>query len=168
LGNTLKELALAGGAFIIAGSFDASQTFSQQKHIIINILEKLIPFGDIFFCITVTCFGIAHFMYLKSIADMVPASVPDHTFWAYFSGVALISSGVFIILDIRKRTIAALLGTMIFLWFIFLHIPNALANPTVDRGNEMASAFDALAFSGTAFLIALRCRNGRIDLYIDR
>ena len=161
-GNTLKELALAGGAFVVAGSFDGAQP-NQQKHIIIKSMEKLIPFGSFFFSITITSFGIAHFMYINSIAAMVPASVPDHTFWAYFAGVALIGSGVFIILDIRKRTIAALLGTMIFLWFIFLHIPGAIAHPAIDRGNSVSSAFDALAFSGTAFLIALMCNNKADD-----
>jgi uncharacterized membrane protein YphA (DoxX/SURF4 family) len=164
--STLKELALAGGAFIVAGSFDAAQTNIHQKDTIIKILEKLAAYGHIFFCITITTFGIAHFMYLNSIAAMVPAYMPDPTFWAYFAGVALIGSGVFIILDIRKRTIAVLLGTMLFLWFIFLHIPGAIKNPTIDRGNDVASAFDALAFSGTAFLIALTS-NKRIDISID-
>lgn len=166
-GNALKELALCGGAFIVAGSFDATQLDGQQKNFIIKFLEKIIPYGRIFFCITITSFGIAHFMYLNSIAAMVPASIPDHTFWAYFAGVALIGSGVFIILDIRKRTIAALLGTMIFCWFILLHIPSVIANSATDTRNEVASAFDALAFSGTAFLIALVCNNKRMNTYID-
>ena len=152
--STLKELALAGGAFVVAGSFD-EVPINVQQNIIIKIFEKLIPYGAIFFSITITSFGIAHFMYVDAIATMVPAAVPDHIFWAYFAGVALIGSGVFIILNIRKKTIAALLGTMIFLWFIFLHMPNAIAHPTANRGNELASAFDALAFSGTAFLITL-------------
>jgi hypothetical protein len=44
---------------------------------------------------------------------------------------------------------------MLFLWFWLVHIPGAMANPGVDRGNLVSSAFDALAFSGTAFLIAV-------------
>jgi hypothetical protein len=44
---------------------------------------------------------------------------------------------------------------MIFLWFVLLHIPRAIADPFTNNGNEVASAFDALAFSGIAFLIAL-------------
>ena len=165
-GNTLKELALAGGAFVVAGTFDKAQ-MNQQKNILIKSLEKIIPYGSIFFSITITSFGIAHFMYINSIVAMVPASMPDHTFWAYFAGVALIGSGVFIILDIRKRRIAALLGAMIFLWFIFLHIPGAIAHPAMDRGNSVSSAFDALAFSGTAFLIALMCNKNATITYVD-
>ena len=150
--STLKELALAGGAFVVAGSYDENQP--KQKSFLNKTLEKLVPYGRLFFSITIVSFGIAHFMYEKYIELMVPSWIPDHTFWAYFSGTALIGAGVCIILDIRKQKIAALLGTMLFLWFWVVHIPGAMANPGVDRGNLVSSAFDALAFSGTAFLIA--------------
>lgn len=152
--NTLKELALAGGAFIVAGSYAEGQL--KEKSYLIKLLEKLIPYGSLFFSITIVSFGIAHFMYEKSIEPMVPSWIPDHTFWTYFSGTALIGSGVFIILDISKQKIAALLGTMLFLWFWLIHIPGAMASPNADRGNLVSSAFDALAFSATAFLIAAR------------
>src|SRR5690242_5154341 len=150
--STLKELALAGGAFVVAGSY--TEIPMTQKSVLIKSLEKLIPFGSLFFSVTIVSFGIAHFMYEKFIEPMVPSWIPDHTFWTYFSGTALIGAGVCIILDISKQKIAALLGTMLFLWFWMVHIPGAMANPWVDRGNLVSSAFDALAFSGTAFLIA--------------
>jgi len=155
--NTLKELALAGGAFVVAGSYD--ENHPEQKSVLINFLEKLIPYGSLFFSITIVSFGIAHFMYEKNIESMVPSWIPDHTFWTYFSGTALIGSGVCIILDIRQHKIAALLGAMLFLWVWLVHIPGAMANPDVDRGNLVSSAFDALAFSGTAFLIAFGSRS---------
>lgn len=153
--STLKELALSGGAFVVAGSFPGISPGVRQKNFVKGILEKIIPYGSIFFSITITSFGIAHFMYEKYIEAMVPYWVRDHTFWAYFTGTALIGAGVCIILDIRKRKIAALLGAMLFFWFIVVHTPGAFANPVADRGNSISSAFDALAFSGTAFLIAI-------------
>ena len=151
--NTLKELALAGGAFVVAGS--CNEINWKERGVIMKSLEKIIPYGSIFFSITITSFGIAHFMYLKFIAAMVPDCIPDHTFWAYFTGTALIGAGAGIFLDIRKRKIAALLGIMIFFWFIVVHIPGAISNPLADRGNSISSAFDALAFSGISFLIAI-------------
>jgi len=160
--NTLKELALAGGAFVVAGSYKESEF--KQKSVLIQSLEKLIPYGSLFFSITIISFGIAHFMYEKFIEPMVPSWIPDPTFWTYFSGTALIGSGVFIILDIRKQKIAALLGTMLFLWFWLVHIPGAIASPNVDRGNLVSSAFDALAFSGTAFLIAAGSQSSREEV----
>ena len=161
--NSLKELALSGGGFVIAGSFQEENSNVQKKPVLFKLLEKMIPFGMIFFSITMTSFGIGHFMYIEFEAKLVPAWFPDHLFWAYFAGVALVGSGVFIILNIRRRAIATLLGTMIFFWVILLHIPHAIADPFVDRGIEVSSVFDALAFSGTAFVIAFGVRQQEDD-----
>jgi hypothetical protein len=152
--NALKGLALAGGAFVVAGSFPEERKNGQSKALFIRLLAKLIPFGGIFFCITMTSFGMAHFLYLQHVAAMVPGWMPDHIFWTYFAGVALIGSGTAIILKIRQKRIATLLGAMIFIWFIFLHIPDAIAYPLAAKGNEITSALSALAFSGIAFAIA--------------
>ena len=75
-------------------------------------------------------------------------------FWAYFAGTALIASGFGIMLKIKYRLSATLLGTMIFIWFIILHIPRVIVSPLADIGDEVTSAFLALAYSGIAFVIA--------------
>jgi hypothetical protein len=75
-------------------------------------------------------------------------------FWTYFAGTALICSAVAIILKIKPRLFAALLGTMIFIWVIILHIPKAIAYPFADMGSEAASGFLALAYCGIAYVIA--------------
>jgi len=46
------------------------------------------------------------------------------------------------------------LGTMIFTWFIILHIPRVIASSLSDMGDEITSALLALAYSGIAFVIA--------------
>jgi hypothetical protein len=96
-------------------------------------------------------------MYPESIARMVPAFFADPLFWTYFAGTALIGSGVFIVLNIRRRLIAILQSIMIFSWFILLHLPSAFTNPVLQR-NEVASASDALLFSGVALTIAFGMR----------
>ena len=153
-GSAEKELALAGGAFVVAGSFPTYVANAQKKSLFIKVLEKLIPFGGIFFSITMISFGIDHFLYTAGIAPMVPAWIPNHFFWTYFAAVALIGAGTAIVFNIKLNIIATLLGTMIFIWFIILHIPDAITHPFTDKGNEVTSAFSALAFSGTAFVIA--------------
>ena len=148
--NALKELALSGGAFVIAGSF----TSAFPKPVAVKLLEKVIPAGPVFFSITMICFGIGHFMYIQFVSLLVPGWVPDPIFWTYLAGVALIAAGIAIILEIRVRRIGILLGAMIFLWLILLHLPSSVANPFGDKGNEVTSAYTALAFSGIAFVIA--------------
>ena len=99
---------------------------------------------------TRSIFGIDHFFYTEFVAALVPSWMPDHIFWTYFAAVALIGSGVAIIIKIRLRPIALLLSVMLFLWLILLHIPRAIADPHVNDGNEITSVFEALAFSGIA------------------
>jgi uncharacterized membrane protein len=147
--NAEKELALSGGAFVIAGCF-----LGKNEKTLIRFLAKLIPFGIIFFALAMISFGIDHFLYAKEAADYVPSWIPNHMFWIYFAGIPLVGSGIAIILTIRVRLIAALLGTMIFIWFIILHIPYVIASHFVDTGGEVTSAFLALAYSGIAFVIA--------------
>jgi uncharacterized membrane protein len=148
--DPLKELALSGGAFIIA-----CITENEAVKPFLTPTQKLIPLGKYFFSITLTAFGIDHFLYTGFVDTIVPKWVPDPTFWTYFSGVALIGAGVAIILKIKRRKIALLTAIMIFLWFVVLHIPRAIADPYIGKGNEITSVFQALAFSGIALGIVV-------------
>ncbi|MDF2431046.1 MAG: hypothetical protein JWP44_677 [Mucilaginibacter sp.] len=150
--NGLKELALAGGAFVVAGSFP--DKVNVKKSFLIKLLEKLIPFGGIFFSITMILYGYAHFLYTQPISTLVPNWISGHVFWTYFAGAALMCSGIAIVFRIKLNITAMLLGTMIFLWLILIHLPHAIADPRGNNGNEIISAFSALAFSGIAFVIA--------------
>ena len=152
--NPLKELAFSGGAFVIAGSFINERTFAKNKNTLLHFLEKLIPLGRIFFSIMLIAFGLDHFYYTDGVSGLVPSWIPGHIFWTYFAAVALIGGGVGMILKVKLKLVATLVGTMIFLWLIVLHIPRAIANPYMDKGNEITSVFEALAFSGIAFVIA--------------
>lgn len=147
--NAEKELALSAGAFIIASCFQENNESS-----FIKFFARLIPLGTILFAITITSFGIDHFLYATAVAGYIPSYVPYHLFWTYVAGAALLASGIAIILRIKLRLAATLLGTMIFIWFIMLHIPKVITSADADRGGEITSAFLALAYSGIAFVIA--------------
>jgi uncharacterized membrane protein YphA (DoxX/SURF4 family) len=147
--NAAKELALACGAFVIAGCFPAN-----NENAIFRFLSKLIPYGTILFALTIISFGIDHFVYGKDAAGYVPSWIPNPVFWIYLAGVALLGSGIAIVLDIKRPLAAVLLGAMIFIWFIILHIPKVVAAPAADIGGELTSAFLALAYSGIAFVVA--------------
>lgn len=146
--NGLKALAFAGGAFIIASSYPKENS--------VKPLEKLIPFGELFFSITMVAFGIAHFVYVDFVKALVPRWIPGEVFWTYFAGIALIGSGVSFTFKIKLKEVALLYGIMVFLWLITLHIPRAIADPFGEKGNEVTSVFQALAFSGIGFVLARR------------
>lgn len=151
-GDALEELAFSGGSFVMAGSFLDNSSTPDKKNSFETLLDKLIPLGRIFFCTTIILFGCNHFAY--DISTMVPKWFVWQTFWSYFGGAALIAAGTAILLKVFLRPVALLLALMLFLWFIFLHVPGAISNPYIGRGNEIVSAFDALLFCGTALVLS--------------
>jgi uncharacterized membrane protein len=153
-GDAFKILAYSGGAFVVAASFRKNAESN-------NLLEKLLPAGRFFFAITMVVFGVMHFMYVPFVAMLIPTWIPGPILWTYVAGTALIAGGAAIILNIKLRLAANLLGIIIFIWLITLHIPRAIADPHSGAGNEWTSVFEALGFSGIAFLIAANAKNSR-------
>ncbi len=147
--NAAKELALCGGAFVIAGSLS-----QKNKNSLKGPLEKLAPIGSTLFAIAIFSFGIDHYLFAKEAADYVPSWVPFHLFWMYFTGTALLGSGIAIIFKIKPTLSATLLGAMILTWVIILHIPRIIVSPVAYMGSEITSTLIALAYSGIAFVIA--------------
>jgi uncharacterized membrane protein len=153
--DALKILALSGGAFVVAGSL----TNEGIPNKLTSILEKLIPLGRFFFAIDILMAGIMHFMYMPFVVMLVPAWIPWPTFWGYLAGIALIAASLGIILNIQLKLAANLLGGIILIWLITLHIPRAIADSVTGNGNEIVSVFEALGFSGIAFLIGASARS---------
>jgi uncharacterized membrane protein len=155
LTNTGKSLALFGGAFAVAGSLPASEgkvagVFSG----IINSKDRFIYLGQVCLGIFMITSGIQHFLFARFVATLVPTWIPGPYFWTYFAGVALIAGGAGLLLPQTVRLAAALTGLMIFLWVLLLHIPRAMAATGAQNRNEWTAVFEALAFSGIAFVIA--------------
>lgn len=150
-GDLLKELAFSGASFVMAGSFVKPHFEPTYSSPFDRFLEKFIPAGRFFFCTTIILFGCNHFVY--DISMMVPKWFVWQSFWSYFGGAALIAAGTAIVLKIFLRPVAALLALMLFLWFVFLHVPGAIGDPYVGHGNRIVSAFDALLFCGTALIL---------------
>lgn len=145
--DALKELAFAGGAFLLAGTHAKNEQAAAYDH-------SLFFYGRVLFSVMLISFGIDHFLYMQSVATLVPFWIPGPVFWTYFAGVTLIGSGVSILFNIFIRPVSMLLALMLFLWFIVLHIPRAIHDPSGLNGNEVTSVFEALAFCGIALVIA--------------
>jgi uncharacterized membrane protein len=145
--NAGKALALSGGSFLVAASITQRYTGSP-----IWYLDRLIPLSRVFLSAFLIVAGIQHFMYPTFVATLVPGWIPGHMFWTYFAGVALIAGGVGMLIPKVAHLAAFLSGVMIFLWVLLLHIPRALAAP--HNSNETTAVFEALAMSGTAFMVA--------------
>lgn len=139
----LKTLTLAGGAWICAATLSGPRPSD----------PFLRTCGRLWFGFTLFFFGIEHFLYAGFVASLVPNWIPGHLFWTYLAGAALVAGGVGLLTWIAGRLAGSLSGLMIFIWFIVLHIPRAVADPTSLHGNEVSSVFEALAFAGLGFIL---------------
>ena len=120
-------------------------------------LDKITPFGRLFFAIPLAVFGSEHFTVTADIARIVPRWIPAHTFWVYLVGVALICAAVSIAVMVQARLAAALLGLMFLLFVLLMDLPGTMAQP--HNRFFWALALRQLAFSGGAFALAMSSRS---------
>ena len=116
-------------------------------------VDKVMPFGRLFFAIPLAVFGSEHFTLTANIATLVPSWIPAHTFWVYLVGVAFLCAALSITVLVQARLSAALVGMTLLIFVLIMDIPSVVANP----GNRFfwALALRQLAFSGGAFAFAM-------------
>src|SRR4029077_11025544 len=116
-------------------------------------VDKIMPFGRLFFAIPLAVFGSEHFTLTASIAALVPGWIPAHTFRVYLVGLAFLCAALSIVLLVQARLAAALVGMTLLIFVLVMDMPGTLAQP----GNRFfwALALGQLAFSGGAFALAM-------------
>ena len=147
--RALEPLALAAAAFILAGTYASHSAKSSAWHTVTEIAIKSARFV---FAFTLIIFGWQHFEYDAYLATLVPAWLPAHLAWIYFTGAGFIAAGACLALKILGRLAAAALGMMFFLWVVTLHAPRVYAS--LHNGDEWSSLFVALAMAGGSFVVA--------------
>jgi len=122
-------------------------------------LDKIMPFGRLFFAIPLAVFGSEHFTVTADIATLVPRWIPAHTFWVYLVGVAFLCAAVSIVVLVQARLAAALVGITFLIFVCVMDLPVTFAHP----GNRFfwALALRQLAFSGGAFALAMSLSSTR-------
>jgi uncharacterized membrane protein len=116
-------------------------------------VDKVMPFGRLFFAIPMAVFGSEHFTITANIAALVPRWIPAHTFWVYLVGVAFICAALSIVVMVRARLAAALVGMTFLIFVLTMDLPGTLAHPR--NRFFWALALRQLAFSGGAFAFAM-------------
>ena len=115
-------------------------------------LDKIMPFGRLFYAVPIAVFAGEHFTIAKLMAAGLPSWIPAHLFWIYFVGVALVAAALSIVVKKYAQLGATLFGVMMFLFVVLLHIPRVVANPR-DRVS-WAVALRELSFGSGAFAFA--------------
>jgi len=116
-------------------------------------LDKILPFGRLFFAIPLGVFASEHFTLTTNVASLVPRWIPAHMFWVYLVGLGFFCAAVSIAVLVQAQLAAALVGLTMLIFVIVMDAPGVVAQP----GNRFfwALALRQLAFSGGAFAFAM-------------
>ena len=147
--DTIKMLALSGGAFIAALAYPEEGLLA-----VFDKLSKIAPLGIWFYAVMLCIFGIEHFLAAEPISKIVPKYIPWPVFWTYMAGIALVGSGLSFLIKFKVRQIGLLFALVLFLWLVMLHLYYAFRFPLFRDGDNIIGSFECLAFCGTALLIS--------------
>jgi uncharacterized membrane protein len=135
-------LAMCGGAWILAGASSLEER---------ETADPFLKLGPYLFGMAMVAFGIQHFVIERLTIRVGPPWFPVRPLWAYLTGAALIVAGAAIIVRRKARLAATLLGTVLFLFFLLLHIPRILVN--LHDPGPWTSGFEILAMCGGALVL---------------
>lgn len=117
-------------------------------------MKKITGAGPIFFAIAIAGFGIIQLVTQNFLSVLLPfpLTMPARLFWVYATSIFLLVAAMGMLLKKRRPVAAFATGILFFVFFIFLHLPTLFLN--LHDPTEWAVAFETLAISSGAFLIA--------------
>jgi uncharacterized membrane protein len=120
-------VVLVAGAWILYASL---ATPSDRAYVPSLCSAKAMRIAQMAFAAAVPFIGVEHFVYAKDTASLVPAWLPYHYGWAYFTGAAHIAAGVAIFFNVLPRLAAALETLMMGIFTVLVWIPMVMDTPT--------------------------------------
>ena len=148
-----ERLEVAAGALMLAATQMPGTAFARRSMLI----------GRIAFGACLPIFGLSHWAYAQFTADMIPAFVPAHLFFAYLTGAGHVAAGVAILSNVLARAGAIAFAAMVSCFVLILHIPRVLAAPRSRTEWTMlviAMSIAGAAWCGAGSLALPRSREG--------
>jgi uncharacterized membrane protein YphA (DoxX/SURF4 family) len=114
-----ERLEVAAGALMLAASQVPGTLLARRGMLI----------GRICFGVCLPVFGVSHWVYAQFTADMIPAFIPAHLFFAYFCGAGHFVAGVAILTNVLTRLAATAFAAMVSGFVLLLHVPRVIQAP---------------------------------------
>lgn len=127
--------SIGENAVIIAGAWVLYAWFANnrdRRQLGFATGDRGVRIARILYGLAMIAFGLSHFFYLDQTVPLIPAWIPGHVFWAYFTGTAYLVAGAAILFGVWAR-LASLLSTLQMAGFLLLvWLPIMLAGKMSD------------------------------------
>ena len=132
-------------------------TDGDRRQIGFAVGDRGVRLARILYGLALIAFGLSHFVYLELTTPLVPAWLPAHVFWAYFTGATFTVAGLAVISGVWSRLAAALSAWQIGLFTLIVWVP-ILAAGNVSAQHWIETV-DSWVLTAAAWVVVDSYRN---------
>jgi uncharacterized membrane protein len=145
-------LGVAELSVLLAGGWTLRATLAARPMPVFATGDRGVRLARILFGAALLPIGLAHIVYVRETADLVPAWLPYRDAWAYLTGAIQLACGLGVLLSILPRLAATIEASLLTLFTLLVWIPALLGAPTTRL--PWTAFFISWAITAGAWVVA--------------